>query len=306
MIIKCKECEFRYVSRKDSIDDLVTEKIEHEFITKHKVVFLLTLGARVIEKENPTNVYTCYCITCWNNSHKRTSYSTISRLDGQRYIDVHNQTMSRKEKHLYEYHSFSWNETEFESYSKNLIRNSPVIQKMMQDNIRPEQVNLTEKSMETGDQELAFYLNSEGSSRAETIIAYRIKEHQCPLCMSAMIEGEDRFNEEILDKRFELLLSHVRRFHEGTENRYTSITINILQMCMLYQRNLYSIKGTTKHDRISKTGKKSQALRTLNKTGIPMSLLSDMFDLDDSRVGKYAYKGMEILGKPQWVQNAEI
>jgi hypothetical protein len=83
MIIKCKspECDFRYVSKKDRLNELVKEKVEHEALTGHHVVFLLALGSKLIEKDNPEKLFRCRCLTCWDNYAQVVFYESISSLD---------------------------------------------------------------------------------------------------------------------------------------------------------------------------------------------------------------------------------
>ena len=307
MIIKCKDerCDFRFVSTKDRIHDLIMEKEDHEALTKHKVVFLIAIRTKLIEKENPDMIYRIKCTTCEENKGTFVIYETILGLDANRFIDIHNANMAKKEKNMYQEHVFDIVSQPFDDFAKEMRDKSPVINKMRIDDISPEDINFKEKRIETGDQELAFFLREDDAKDKETRMVYNIYKNTCPICHLFLIrELEHKIKPKrrlhLESKKYDIALAHIRDYHSDH-----SMTINIVTQCVIFQRNkntLYTVYGA---DKKKKRDKMYQALRTLNKSGIPATMLMRIFDLQTRQVGNYTYHGMELLGKPDWVLNIE-
>jgi hypothetical protein len=223
--------------------------------------------------------------------------------------------MAKKEKKLYQFHEVDVLESPLKLLINDETRKNAIVQKMVQDEIEPSDIDFETKVLEVGDQELAFFLKSPNAKPEETTIAYHIYKTVCPVCRFFEVISSDDYAKkskqelaELQEKKFDMLLSHLRSSHlAGSNYLYADMNLvdNILQMCILYQRNYYGIFTVSGQQKKAKRDKMSQALRTLNKTGIPYVLLCSMFNIDTTKVGKYTYRGMEILGKPDWVQKVE-
>lgn len=303
MKIRCTDCSFNEESLAvNSIDILINAKIEHEWThTDHHVIYTFGLRSKLIKITDPEFVYKSHCKTCAALYLDRVSYMTVSKLDLQRFIENHTKAMKKNDiKHegIEQIHEFATVSYRYQPYIEGIENKNPVVDRMKTEGITAADLSDATDVKKSSDDISQFMVAS--ASYEELVICKRMTAGLCPVsyCMGKIGEHYsptvDWYNK---------FLQHMRDDHRVLDSVFDNKVVSVLQQCLIFIRNIESNYSTLPlADRKKKANKESEALRNLNKMGIPLGMLDHMFHRGVSRIGEYTYRGMKLLGVPDWVK----